>query len=91
MERKGLIGKENKKVVDSDNLLYTALSNSYLQGDNQMKNYTRQAKIRHYKNKLKSVKDNIREVAIRLKVVETPEVHIASVMENRQLPAQVTH
>jgi len=37
MERKGLIGKENKKVVDSDNLLYTALSNSYLDGDNQMK------------------------------------------------------
>lgn len=34
MERKGLIGKENRKAGSSDNLLYTALSNSYLQGDN---------------------------------------------------------
>jgi len=34
MEGKGLIGKENK---DSDRVLYTALSNSFLQGGNQMK------------------------------------------------------
>jgi len=31
MERKGLFGKENSDVVSSDNLLYTALSNSLLQ------------------------------------------------------------
>jgi len=34
MERKGLIGKEKENHKGSDNLLYTALSNSYLQGDN---------------------------------------------------------
>jgi len=37
MERKGLIGKENRSIRVSDNLLYTALSSSYLDGDNQMK------------------------------------------------------
>ena len=56
MERKGLIGKENREVVDSDNLLYTALSNSYLQGDNLME-LTKQPNTKQQIKNLEFFKD----------------------------------
>lgn len=54
-----------------------------------MDNYKRQAQLNHYKNKFNDLKQNLKKIGIRLNILETPEVHIASVMPNRQLPSEV--
>lgn len=58
MERKGLIGKESQNHKGYTNLLYTALSNSFIHGDNlkmkisRLKKRSRQAEnLKIYFNK----------------------------------------
>jgi hypothetical protein len=72
-----------------DNTFKRLRYNYNIQGDNLMDNYKRKARLNHYKNKFNDLKKNLKEIGIRLNILQTPEVHIAAAMPNRQLPEEI--